>query len=124
MLAAACGEENAARAFFDRAKRIDLGPDMKSSDEGIHAASLGGVWQCCVLGFCGIRLCGDQLRIAPHLPQSWESASVKIWWRGSQLQVTATHDDVTVLVLQGRKKLEILTDHGILRGEEKLCWDI
>lgn len=124
MLAADCGEAEAARAFFDRAKHIDMGLDMRSSDEGIHAASLGGVWQCCVLGFCGVRLCGDRLRIAPHLPESWESACTKIWWRGSQLQVTATHETVTVQVLQGSKKLEILTDRGLLQGEGTLAWKI
>lgn len=124
MLAADCGEADAAIAFFDRAKYIDMGPDMRSSDEGIHAASLGGVWQCCVLGFCGVRLCGDRLRIAPHLPESWESATAKIWWRGSQLQITATHETVAVQVLQGSKKLEILTDHGLLRGDGALSWTL
>ena len=124
MLAADCGEDAQAYALFERARAIDLGPNMKSSDEGIHAASLGGVWQCCVLGFCGIRLCGGKLRIVPNLPESWKSASVRIWWRGSQLEVAVTHRDVTVRVLQGNRHLSILTDQGTLTGECELHWNI
>lgn len=124
MLAADCREDAAAYAFFERARAIDLGDNLKSSDDGIHAASLGGIWQCCVLGFCGVRLCGDQLRIAPNLPQCWESAAVRIFWRGSLLEVTATHEDVTVQVLEGSTKLEVMSAQGILRGEKQLSWKI
>ena len=122
MLAADCHEEEKAWTLYQRAKNIDLGPDMKSSDEGIHAASLGGIWQCCVLGFCGVRLCGNQLRIEPNLPKTWNSATVKIWWRGRLLAITVTHDTATVQVLQGVETLEILTANGVLRGSRALCW--
>ena len=106
------------------AREIELGPNMKSSDEGIHAASLGGIWQCCVLGYCGIRLCGSQLRIQPNLPEKWESVTAKIWWRGSQLEVTATHENVTVQVRQGKSSIEVLTTHGVLKGENILSWKL
>lgn len=124
MLAADCGEKETADILFERARAIDLGPNMKSSDEGIHAASLGGIWQCCVLGFCGVRLCGDRLRIEPNLPDRWDSVTAKIWWRGSQLQVTATHADVTVRILKGKGKLEILTKNGLIHGEDTLSWKL
>ena len=124
MLAADCGEKETAAALFERAREIDLGPNMKSSDEGIHAASLGGIWQCCVLGYCGIRLCGSQLRIQPNLPEKWESVIAKIWWRGSQLEVTATHENVTVQVRQGKSSIEVLTTHGVLKGENILSWKL
>ena len=124
MLAADCGEEEQAYALFERARAIDLGSNMKSSDEGIHAASLGGVWQCCVLGFCGVRLCGDKLRIVPNLPKSWESATARIWWRGSNLELTVTYRDVTLRVLRGDRKITVLTEQGILTGEGELHWNI
>ena len=124
MLAADCEEAALAYRFFEGARAIDLGPNMKSSDEGIHAASLGGIWQCCVLGFCGVRLCGTQLRIVPHLPDCWDSATVRIWWRGNRLEVTATHTDVTVTVLQGADDIEVLTEHGVLSSKKKLHWKL
>lgn len=124
MLAADCEEQEKAYQLFERARAIDLGPNMKSSDDGIHAASLGGIWQCCVLGFCGVRLCGDRLRIVPNLPECWDSVTVRIWWRGRQLEVTATHRDVMVKVLQGPEKLEILTGQGMIMGEGELQWSL
>lgn len=124
MLAADCGEKEAAYRFFERARAIDLGPDMRSSDEGIHAASLGGIWQCCVLGFCGIRLCGSRLRIVPNLPAGWDSVTAQIRWRGRRLEVTATHKDVTVTVREGDPAVEILTAKGVLKGEKTLFWNL
>lgn len=124
MLAADCGQAEAARDFFDRAKYIDLGDNMRSSDDGIHAASLGGVWQCCVLGFCGVRLCGSSLRIEPNLPADWDSAAVKIRWRGSLLKVTATHTDVTVEALEGNDIIQVLTASGLKQGKGILRWKI
>ena len=124
MLAADCGKEGQAYGFFRRACDIDLGPDLKSSDEGIHAASLGGIWQCCVLGYAGVRLCGDRLRIAPNLPDRWQSITVKLWWRGSRLQLTATHREATVQVLEGKTDLQILTSKGLLQGDTTLTWQL
>lgn len=124
MLAADCGEQKQAYDLFARARAIDLGPNMRSSDEGIHAASLGGVWQCCVLGFCGVRLCADQLRIIPNLPESWTGVTVRIWWRGSQLELTATHKAATVRVLQGNPELSVLTSKGLLRGLGSISWEL
>ena len=97
---------------------------MKSSDDGIHAASLGGIWQCCVLGFCGVRLCGEHLRIEPNLPPHWQSVTAKIWWRGSLLEVTATHHEAAVQVLKGDRDLEILSSKGLLRGKQCLTWEL
>lgn len=119
MLAADCGEQKTAAELFVRAREIDLGPNMKSSDEGIHAASLGGIWQCCVLGFCGVRLCGEHLRVVPNLPDHWESATVQILWRGSRLEITATHQGATIRNLSGGI-LEVLTEKGLVTGENLL----
>lgn len=124
MLAADCGEQKQAYDLFARARAIDQGLNMRSSDEGIHTASLGGVWQCCVLGFCGVRLCADQLRIIPNLPECWTGATVRIWWRGSQLELTATHKEATVRVLQGNPELSVLTSKGLLRGSGSISWEL
>ncbi|MBQ8802783.1 MAG: glycoside hydrolase family 65 protein [Tyzzerella sp.] len=108
MLAADCGENKKAYELFVGARDIDL--KLKNdSDHGIHAASLGGIWQCCVLGFAGVRMCGGKLRIRPNLPKHWESVKFRMWWRGSQLEVTVTKDNVAYEVLQGSHIVEIET---------------
>ncbi len=128
MLAADCGQGEKAYRLFERAREIDLGPDMKSSDNGIHAASLGGIWQCCVLGFGGIRLRGDKLCIRPRLPELWTSLWVRFWWRGSHLELEAVRNrsdwiDVAVQVLEGQQELRILTDTGEVTGVGRLQWE-
>lgn len=68
ILANQVNQESLAIELFEKASAIDLGPNMKSSDHGIHAASIGGIWQIIFFGFCGIRLIHDQLTIQPKLP--------------------------------------------------------
>ena len=75
---------------------------------GIHAASLGGIWQCVVFGFLGVRRYGEKLRIEPHLPDEWTSATAHIYWKGERLEVTASKDKLTVKNLTGTKDVSIL----------------
>lgn len=101
MLASDCGEYEKAYHLFKRARDIDL--DLrKDSEHGIHAASLGGIWQCCVLGFAGVRMCGGEMRIVPNLPPNWDKAAFHIWWRGSYLEVTVTKESVNMKTLERR----------------------
>lgn len=90
------GLHEEAYRFFRGASRVDLGEEMKSSDAGIHSASMGGIWQAAVLGFGGIRIAGDQLRIHPSLPKEWERLEFGIVWQNAPLQVTVTQKSVTV----------------------------
>ena len=106
MLAADCGEYERSYELFKGARDIDLNLE-KDSEHGIHAASLGGIWQCCVLGFAGLRMCGGKIRIVPNLPRNWESVTFRVWWRGTQMEVTVTKENVEVKTLQGEKILEL-----------------
>jgi Trehalose and maltose hydrolases (possible phosphorylases) len=66
---------------------VDLPPNIHASDEGIHAAVMGGIWQCCVNGFGGVRVVDGQLRIEPHLPANWKSLSFRLYWQNQPLRV-------------------------------------
>ncbi len=123
MLAADCGEQKTALELFQKAKAIDLGENMKSSDEGIHAASLGGIWQCCTLGFAGVRLQNEQLRILPNMPKHWKEAKLRICWRDQHLELTVEPSRVTVQVLEGSDAIEVLTEKGVLTGHKVLSWE-
>lgn len=86
-----------AQQLFRQATNIDLGPDMHSSDYGIHAASLGGIWQCVICGFGGVRMLNGELRINPSLPQNWQSCEFAVNWHGDRLLITVKHDSTTVV---------------------------
>ncbi len=99
LLAADLGETERAYEFFRRACMIDMGPNMKSSDAGIHAASLGGIWQCVVFGFGGFRPRIDGvLRIRPRLPKAWSELSYSVRWKRRRLDVCVDHRRVHIRV--------------------------
>lgn len=107
VLACDMGEKDMAYELFKKASMIDLGPFMDSSNAGIHAAAFGGVWECVVYGFGGVRMLGGKLRINPSLPDSWTKLSYTIIWKGQKLAVEITKDSVEVKNTTGTQKIEI-----------------
>lgn len=107
-LASDLGEKKMAYDLFERATMIDMGNCMWSSNEGMHAASLGGIWQCCVLGFGGVRRFGSTLRIDPNLPDAWKSVSFAIYWHGQRLEIYADHESLSVKNVTGTADVQFL----------------
>ena len=98
MLAADVGYSDMAYDMFRKACLIDLdNRNPHSSDAGIHAASCGGIWQCVVQGFGGLRMLGGRLRVSPNLPEAWNSLDYTFLWKGQRLAVHAEKDTVTVV---------------------------
>lgn len=96
VLATRVGDLPLAMEMFTRAARIDLGPDMKTSDHGIHAASIGGIWQSVVLGFGGLRMENGELHIQPVLPPHWNRLAYPVVWQGNRLDVSVEGRKVRV----------------------------
>ncbi|MGL5357369.1 MAG: glycoside hydrolase family 65 protein [Cetobacterium sp.] len=112
VLASDMNDKDMAYDLFRRASEIDLGPNMKTSDHGIHAASLGGIWQCIVNGFSGVRMLGGELRIDPKLPENWNEVSFPLNWHGVNLKVTVDKEVLTV-VRNSNSDVEVkFTVHG------------
>lgn len=105
--AADMGEDEMAYDLFRKAAAIDLGPYMGTSDAGIHAASFGGVWQCVVYGFGGVRMLNGRLRINPRLPKNWDELTFTLYWKGEKLGVTVTKDKTDVQNLTGIRKVTL-----------------
>ncbi len=99
VLASDLGEKDVAYRFFEGCGDIDLGPKMNTSDMGIHTASMGGIWQCAVYGFGGVRVVGDGLRVCPALPDAWSRMAFPLVWRGQRLEIEITKQCVSVLNL-------------------------
>ena len=114
ILACDMGEKKMAYDLFEKAAAIDVGPFMGSSNAGIHAASFGGVWECIVYGFGGVRMLGGKLRIQPSLPEAWSRLSYTIIWKGQKLSVEVTKDEVKVENLTGTEQVEIEVNGEII----------
>ena len=77
---AACelGRPDEAYDYFMLAARADLHDVRGNADDGIHAASAGGLWQAVVFGFAGLRLGADGPSITPRLPSHWQRLSFRL----------------------------------------------
>ncbi len=98
LIAARIGAVDEALAYFHMAAAIDLNDEMGNAAQGIHMASLGGLWQAAVAGFGGTRVHDDALRIDPHLPERWTRLSFPVLFRGIEIHVDATANSLTVTV--------------------------
>lgn len=107
ILANDMGNRELAYELFCKAAAIDVGPNMKTSDAGIHAASLAGVWQSVVFGFGGVRMLDGKLRLNPALPAGWRSLEFYICWQGQKLRVRLTHDSIELVNLTGTRPVEL-----------------
>lgn len=124
VLASDMGEKKLAYDLFQKASMIDLGPFMGSSNAGVHAASFGGVWQCVVYGFGGVRMLDGNLRINPALPENWEKLSYTLMWKGQKLAVDITKDTIQIKNLTGDKlvELEVAGKKRAVVGELKVIY--
>lgn len=95
------GETELAYSLFKEACNIDMGPQMDTSDGGVHAAAIGGIWKSAVFGFGGVRLTNGMLKINPRLPKKWEFLKFSIFWQGIPVMVEATHESLKVSVNGG-----------------------
>ena len=107
VLACDIGEVELGYEMFRKASGIDLANDNPhSSDAGIHAASFGGLWQCAVFGFGGLRMVGGKLRIDPKLPAAWSRLRYTLMWRGQRLSVEVSQNEVCVVNETGAAPVE------------------
>ena len=107
ILANDMGNREMAYDLFQRAAAIDMGPNMKSSDAGIHAASIAGIWQSTVFGFGGVRMLEGRLRINPNLPEQWKELSFFIHWKGQKIAVQITKEQLKLTNLTATASVEL-----------------
>jgi beta-phosphoglucomutase len=84
-----------------RAALIDLQNTFGNTEDGIHAASAGGVWQAVVFGFGGIQLTENGSVAIPHLPPNWTRLKFKLNWRGTWHQFDLSPSVVSTTAIQG-----------------------
>jgi hypothetical glycosyl hydrolase len=101
IVAARMDQKELAYRFFQEACLIDLGPEAHSSDEGIHAASLGALWLSVIFGFANISMKENGLKIDPKLPDEWNEVIIPIQYLGRELEIRLTSDKTEVTLHSG-----------------------
>ena len=79
------GEIERAYQHFMRAALVDLEDLRGNTEDGIHAASAGGLWQALVFGFAGLRLTPQGPLAYPRLPHHWKRLRFSLYYHGQRL---------------------------------------
>jgi kojibiose phosphorylase len=105
ILALDIGQIDKFSEFFTQVFDSDIKNVHGNSDQGIHAASLGGAWQVIANGFAGISIKDNVLHLKPRLPKTWEGLRFRIWFRKAHLEINLSKNQsqVTLLKTKSRK---------------------
>lgn len=109
LVAARVGDLDDALSYFHLAGGVDLDNRMGNAADGVHIATMGGLWQAAVFGFGGIRAAGNAVRIDPRLPSAWAGLSFPIRWRGARIDVSVQGD---VMELDLQAPAVVAVGHG------------
>ncbi|MCK4246268.1 glycoside hydrolase family 65 protein, partial [Candidatus Bipolaricaulota bacterium] len=84
------GKVESAYEHFLRAALVDLEDSRGNTQDGIHAASAGGVWQALTRGFGGLRITPEGPRAWPVLPESWRRLRFSVHCHGQRFSFDLT----------------------------------
>ena len=99
--AADVGHLELAYDYAYEAAQIDLRDIDHNSGDGLHIASLAGVWIALIAGFGGLRQHGGLLSFAPQLPDGITRLSFTVQWHGLRLGVDIEPDRATYTLRDG-----------------------
>lgn len=92
-----------AYKLFNYSLGIDMGPNMKSCDKGIHAGAIAAIWQSIVFGYGGLRWVDGTLRFTPILPKQWEGLEYTVQYQGQEIAVSVSRKTFTLQLTKGSK---------------------
>jgi kojibiose phosphorylase len=107
LVAARLGDGALAAKFFRQASEIDLANNMGNAAGGVHAASIGALWQAAVFGYGGLELGEEALAIEPHLAPGWTRLDFPFEWRGQRLRIELRADSVCVQHAEGEAAVPV-----------------
>ena len=102
IVAAEIGYRDLALEYFAHAAYVDLDNKHGNTADGVHVASVGGVWMTLVNGFAGMRDYDGLLSFDPRLPDQWPSLAFRLSWHGSRLRVRVTHEHIAFELASGQ----------------------
>ena len=114
LMAIEVADKSRTYRFFNTALHTDISNIHNNTNEGIHAACMGGTWQVLINGFAGVRIQRETLSINPKLPRTWRKVLFTLHWRGSLLRLKVKNDKIDIQVISPNKKKIKIMVFGIL----------
>ena len=115
-----------ADEFFGHCLMIDLDDNPYDSMDGIHSASLGGIWNCLIFGFAGVSCDGGHIYLEPHLPKHWRKMKFKLMVYGMRIAFEISGQSVSLAcerMIKPELKVWVRGKEYAFRGELKIKLD-
>ncbi|WP_066628042.1 family 65 glycosyl hydrolase domain-containing protein [Labilibacter marinus] len=97
ILATKIGRVEKAYEMYLRTSRLDLDDYNAEVHEGLHITSMAGTWMSIVEGFGGKRAYNEKLYLSPDIPKEWDEYAFRITFKGNDLEVRVTTQEVEIL---------------------------
>jgi alpha,alpha-trehalose phosphorylase len=101
IIASEVGYQELALRYFTSALYVDLADLHHNTSDGVHVASLGGVWSALACGFGGMRDHEGVVSIDPRLPEVWDGLTYRLTVRGVRVRVDVRHTELRLTVEEG-----------------------
>ena len=108
LVASRLGMEDTAVRLFHKCCEVDLGDNTDNSNDGIHSASIGGIWLASAMGFGGVRAEIDALIAEPILPKGIKGYSLPVVYRGTRYRLTVNAYKADMQRISGESQTVIL----------------
>lgn len=101
IIAAEVGYKDLAVDYFNQSLFVDLCNIHGNTSDGVHVASTGGVWNCLVSGFGGMRDYFGDISFDPRLPDDWEELAFHLTFHGAHCLITVRQHELQLEILEG-----------------------
>ena len=116
ILACLIGNYDKAMEMYLRTSRLDLDDYNNDTEDGLHITSMAGTWMSVVKGFGGMRVKDGVVHFNPYLPETWQSMSFKVRFRGASMDIKVSKSGIEVENL-GNSAIEVMVKNNKLRIE-------
>ncbi len=101
ILAAWIGDWTAAERFFAETALIDLEDRHGNTGDGLHLAAIAGAWRVLAEGLAGFDPLAPEPSFAPRLPPWLDGYALRLWWRGSLIEIAVDAEAVRYRLCAG-----------------------
>ncbi len=109
-----------AYEMYLRTARLDLDDYNNDTEDGLHITSMGGTWMAFVEAFGGMRIIDGNLHLNPFIPESWDSYSFRINYKGAHLEIKMSkeleiinHTNIEVPIFVWGEKHQLTTNQQL-----------
>ncbi|SNS66434.1 alpha,alpha-trehalose phosphorylase [Micrococcales bacterium KH10] len=125
IIASEVGYQELALDYFRSAVFVDLADLHRNASDGVHTASIGGVWNALVCGFGGFRDYVGNFTLDPRLPEVWKGLSFKLTLEGTRVRVDLKHGQVTLTVEEGSSaRIDVCGNEVNVTADEPIVMEL